>query len=459
MARVVRRRKNPLLPILLIFVFLFLIAAVMATLAYNKGQSVTKGKAQAIARGRKIISEDERGYDAIKKILVESSKDSKAPTVVAVLNKRLANLVRKVTGEETTSAVAIARIEAAIGQNTFALNAISTAKKTAADDSAEVTKLKAEIATLNANKANAVEAYNTLDTQFKTKAAALAAEVQTLTAAQTTMAAAHADALKASDADWQKKVTEQEQEVDTGLAKASKLSVSVNVLTLKVERLENELRIKRTRNQKNIAVRPDGKIKEVMTDRDVCFIPVGSQDRVVRGMTFRVFGPEGIPEDGEGHKASLTVVRVFKTISQCRVTTVRPDNPVAIGDPFANVAFDPTTQPIFVVEGRFDLSGMGRLTETGTQEVISLIKRSGGKIAKKLSLDVDFVVLGPEPSKPAEPAEDAPGTTKKAYEIRMEEYRRWKATLDAAIALNIPKLNTKRFLTFTGYDAVPEYQD
>jgi len=35
MARVVRRRKNPLLPPLLIFVFLFLIAAVGATLFYN----------------------------------------------------------------------------------------------------------------------------------------------------------------------------------------------------------------------------------------------------------------------------------------------------------------------------------------------------------------------------------------------------------------------------------------
>ena len=283
MARVVRRRKNPLLPILLIFVFLFLIAAVMATLAYNNGQSVTKGKAQAIARGKKIISEDERGHEAIKKILAESSKASDAPTVVKVLSDRLADLVSKVTGEQTTSADAIARIEAAIGQGAFVLNAISTAKKTAADDSAEVAKLKAEIATLNSNQANAVEAYNTLDTQFKTKAAALAAEVQTLTAAQTTMAAAQADALKASDADWQKKVSEQEQEVDKGLATASGLSVNVSKLTILVERYRKQLADRDPKVHKTFAMLEDGKIKEVMTDRDVCFIPIGSQDRVVRG--------------------------------------------------------------------------------------------------------------------------------------------------------------------------------
>jgi len=132
---------------------------------------------------------------------------------------------------------------------------------------------------------------------------------------------------------------------------------------------------------------------------------------------------------------------------------------VAIGDPFANIAFDPAQQPVFVVEGRFDLSGMGRLTETGTQEVISLIKRSGGKIASKLTVDVDFVVMGPEPSKPAKLPEDSPPTAKKAWEIRMEEYNRWRKTLDKAIALNVPKLNTRRFLTLTGYETAREYEN
>ena len=41
----------------------------------------------------------------------------------------------------------------------------------------------------------------------------------------------------------------------------------------------------------------------------------------------------------------------------------------------------------------------------------------------------------------------------------MEEYTRWQKTLNRAIALNVPKLNTKRFMTLTGYDSIKEYKD
>jgi hypothetical protein len=459
MARVVRRRKNPLLPVLLIFVFLFLIAAVMATLSYNSGQEDSKAKKAEIAKRKKIISNNEMKISAIKQILDQHTNVRNAPTVVAELSSRIAELTTKVTGTKATAASAIKQIEDAIGQDTFLLNAIKTSLQAGTAESEKAAKLDADLKTLTASQQDAVAAYKALDEQFKTKATALAAEVQAITATKTTMVTEHAAALKANDATWQEKVTKQEQEVDTRIAQVSQLTVDKDKLSAKIVLLTTELRIKKRQMSIDLAVREAGKIKELMPNRKVCFIPLGTRDRIVRGMTFRVYGPEGIPSDGAGHKAALTVIRVFKTISQCRVTPVRDDDPIAIGDPFANIAFDPSRQPLFVVEGRFDLTGVGRLTDAGTQEVISLIKRSGGKVADKLTVDVDFVVMGPQPSKPPELPEDSPGPVKKAHEIRMAEFDRWKGTLDKAITLNVPKLNTRRFLTLTGYDTVKEYTE
>ena len=460
MARVVRRRKNPLLPPLLIFVFLFLIAAVLATLAYNNWKEDAKDKKQLLTARRKIISDTELRDSAVKKIIDDYDRGrGNAPTVVAELTRRIAELTRKITGSETTAAAAVAQIEASVGPTSFVLNAVSTSRAATTAESNKVKELESSLKTLAAEQQDAVARYKALDTSFETKASALAEEKLALAAANTAQEAKHAAAMKANDTTWQEKISKQEQEVDTLAAKVNLLTEKKNKLDVLVDILKRKLRDKKKIKEMNLAVREAGRIKEVMPKRDVCFIPLGSRDRVVRGMTFRVYGPEGVPEDGEGHKAALTVIRVFKTVSQCRVTTVRTDDPVAKGDPFANIAFDPAHQPVFVVEGRFDLGGTGRFTETGTQEVIALIKRSGGKIATKLTVDVDFVVMGPEPSKPAELPEDAPGPAKKAREIRMEEYNRWRKTLDQAIALNVPKLNTRRFLTLTGYETVREYED
>ncbi|MDP6545738.1 MAG: hypothetical protein QGH60_17280 [Phycisphaerae bacterium] len=461
MARVVRRRKNPLLPPLLIFVFLFLIVCVGATLAYNKWKDAEKISKQRLTTLRKIISDRELTRDAgVKQIIDQYDKGrGKAPTVVGVLNGRIAELTRKITGSETTAASAVEQIESTVGKVAFVLNEVSEARAATAAEAGKVKDLESSLKTLAAEQQDAVAAYKALEEDFQTKAAALAEEKRALATANTDQATKHAADLKSNDATWQEKIAKQEQEVDTLAAKANKSAEKMQKLEVLVDILKRKLRDKKKTKELDLAVREAGRIKEIMSNRDVCFIPLGSRDRVVRGMTFRVYGPEGVPSDGEGHKAALTVIRVFKTVSQCRVSTVRTDDPVAIGDPFANIAFDPAHQPVFVVEGRFDISGTGRLTETGTQEVISLIKRSGGKIATKLTVDVDFVVMGPEPSKPAKLDEDAPGTTRKAHELRMEEYNRWRKTLDKAIALNVPKLNTRRFLTLTGYESVREYED
>ncbi len=461
MARVIRRRKNPLLPPFLILLFLFLVASVLATLSYNSGKEDAAARKQLLATRRKIISDaDLSGDGAIKQIIAAYDRgQGNAPTVVAELNRRMSELTRKITGSETTAASTVRQIESAVGPDTFVLNALSTERKANTYKSRKIRKLEYDLRKLASSQMDAVAAYKALDDRFRAKATSLAGEVQRLTAASTVLTAAHAEALKANDATWQEKVARQAQEISTQDGKIHKLNLKVMEQVNRIEKLEDELARKRKTDSIRLAVRELGRIKEHTPNRDICFIPLGAGDRVVRGMTFRVYGPEGVPSDGEGHKAALTVTRVFDAVSQCRVSTVRTDDPVSIGDPFANVAFNPTHQPVFVVEGRFDLHGMGRPTTTGTREVIALIKRSGGKIADEINIEVDFVVMGPEPSRPPKLDAGAPATSKKAWKIRTREHNRWRKILDEAIKMNVAILNTRRFIALTGYESLPEYED
>jgi hypothetical protein len=460
MARVVRRRKNPLLPVLLVFVFLFVVASVMATLFYNNAEENKKNNKRAIATNKNIISPIEAKDAGIKAIVSERDKSrGQAPTVVAELTRRIDELTRKITGSSTTSFAAVEQIESAIGKDTFVISAINKARSENANQAEKIKELETSVRTILAAKPDEIARYNTLVRDFKTKATSMSEKNLKLEADIADMAKKQIKDLKEKDEQWQTQVTEQNQEIDALGGQVTKLTEQVAKDKIRIAIYEEKLRDKKKTTPMDLAIREAGKIKEVGANRDVCFIPIGSDDRVVRGMTFRVYGPEGIPKDGKGHKASLTVVRVLKNASQCRVTAISKDDPVAIGDQFANIAFDPTHQPVFVVEGRFDLSGKGRLTDTGTREVIALIKRSGGKVTDKLTVNVDFVVMGPEPVRPSKLEEDAPGPVRKAREIRMEEYTRWRSTLDKAISLNVPKLNTRRFLTLTGYEAVRRYEE
>ncbi|MCP4377263.1 MAG: hypothetical protein GY794_13940 [bacterium] len=460
MARVVRRRKNPLLPVLLVFVFLFVAASVMATLFYNDAEENKKKQKRTAAVNKNIISPNEAKAPRIKAITRARNKSKgQAPTVVAELIKRIDVLTRKITGSSTSSFVAVEQIESAIGKDTFVISAINKAGSEQTRQTEKIKELKTQVKNLIAEKPDEIKRYNTLVSEFKTKADSMTKTNLKLEADLNALASKHIADLKTKDQKWQTQVDGLNQEIDALRGQVTKLSEQVTKDKIRINIYEEKLRDKKKTKSITLAIREAGKIKEVGANRKVCYIPLGSNDRVVRGMTFRVYGPEGIPDDGEGHKASLTVIRVLKSVSQCRVTAISEDDPIAIGDQFANIAFDPTHQPVFVVEGRFDLSGKGRLTETGTREVIALIKRSGGKVTDKLTVDVDFVVMGPEPIRPPKLEDDAPGPVKKARELRMEEYNSWRGVLDKAISLNVPKLNTKRFLTLTGYEAVRRYEE
>jgi hypothetical protein len=194
----------------------------------------------------------------------------------------------------------------------------------------------------------------------------------------------------------------------------------------------------------------DGRIIRISPDRGVCYIDLGQIDKITPGMTFTVYNTQtGIPDDGKG-KAKLLVKNVSAGTSECTVTESSRDDPLAEGDMVANIVFSPTRTYSFVVEGDFDLYNEGHATTQGNRMIRSIVERLGGHLSDKVTVDTDFVVLGDEPAAPPKPATDAPQTDWQIYKEKLAEFDRYGAVKSSAASLQIPVLNTSRFLAFTG---------
>lgn len=196
--------------------------------------------------------------------------------------------------------------------------------------------------------------------------------------------------------------------------------------------------------------KPDGKIAKVLAEQQVVYINLGEKDRVTPGLPFTVYSSQtGVPEDGEG-KAQIVINNVFSTISECRIVQAKKDDPIIEGDLVANVVFDPTRTYNFVVQGEFDLYGEGRPDPAATQRVRSMIERFGGKVVDEVAVTTDFVVVGAEPPRPPDLTRDARPGDLQLYKEKMEIYNRYQQVKTLAATLQIPTMNTNRFLAFTG---------
>ena len=137
---------------------------------------------------------------------------------------------------------------------------------------------------------------------------------------------------------------------------------------------------------------------------DVAPIGLGSRDRVKPGMTFAVYSRyRGIPSDGKG-KATLEVIHVFDTTSECKITSRTPAEPILEGDYIANPVFDKDHQFTFVVAGDFDLNFDGKVEDPKGREVTRLVEAWGGKIGDKSLKPGRYVLrIQPAGSAPAKP--------------------------------------------------------
>jgi beta-lactamase regulating signal transducer with metallopeptidase domain len=182
----------------------------------------------------------------------------------------------------------------------------------------------------------------------------------------------------------------------------------------------------------------DGEVVGPAKDGENVLINLGTGDQISPGLRFEVYDrAAGIPplptgpetaEAGDGRaglgKASLEVVRVGRTQSECRIVRQRGPAAVVAGDVIGNVVYDKNARPVFVVAGTFHEDLVRRI-----------IQQYGGRVTDEAGAAGDFVLLGAPPDAADGPARAAYGDARRR-----------------AAELGAPLLVEGHFLNYAGHN-------
>jgi hypothetical protein len=181
----------------------------------------------------------------------------------------------------------------------------------------------------------------------------------------------------------------------------------------------------------------------------------GRQHRMVLGASFAVYDDAtNIRPDAQGNypagKATIEVMRIGETTSECRITRSTAGNPVVRGDVIANALYDPNKTYKFTVFGNFDTNGDGRYTPQERDDLAAFIRQWNGEVADTLEGDVDFLVLGQKPILPPEPRPNDPIEVVQHYLRIQARVREYEQLLEQARSTQVPVLNQNRLYTLIG---------
>ena len=451
---------------------LFVVATVLAIFAYLDRNNVVTERDTDRAKYGKIMSDTE--YNGDLKTQLETVANANTETypngsslvkIATLQRNELANVLAGPTAKSAEDALAKGRAAlAAVDEKTKvkadsltgAANALTT-KLTAAQS--QVKQLETARDDLN-KKIAAINA--SFEQQLATKDKDIeAARTQTGTY-QTDVTGVRADKDK-QIADIQAAAEQQtklaQEDVNRLQAQLSEAASAGKKQDQVIASLQSKLRDIRVSGDQ-ISRQIDARIIRVSTDNTV-YIDLGTGDQVVAGMSFEVFDRiEGVPKIGDAGtddnlpkgKASIEIVKVQPGASQARIIRSTPGTNVVEGDLCVNVVYDRNIKYNFLVYGNFDLDRNGQATPSDADVIKRLVTQWGGNVVDKMTVDVDFLVIGKVPEIPNYSQEelDRP-EIQFEVERRKQELAAYDEILAQAIQLNIPVLNQNRFLYFTGY--------
>lgn len=459
MARVIHRRKSPPYA-LIIFVFLFLIAASLAFIAFNKWQD-KKAEADATEKvavklaGKKIAQGQ---YEHLKVGLAAQlyKKKGDRPVLAELVDreKKLREIISSKAATRDAAVEEVGTLRSDIDDHGPLIDVVRKFQRQLAERDKKIADLGKDLDQLEQKRKSSEEQANQLQEKIKAITVAKDGKIKDLD-----------DALKAYQADQTRKLQDAQQKWDDDRTEKDKeiAKLSGQVAELLKDNRELKLRVANLQEKTkprpampkivSLALQPDGRILRVLQGEDVCYINIGTKDRVLPGLTFSVYPAGKGPHTDTAPKGSITVLSVVgSALSECRIDkTVDPERPIVASDNIANVAFDATRTYTFVVEGRFDLYGASRPSVLSGKQVKALIQKFRGVVAEQLTPQTDFVVMGTAPAQPTKPKDDAEDSEKVVYEEQMKVYKRYTQVRDAAVRMRIPVLNANRFLALVGY--------
>jgi uncharacterized protein YukE len=455
MARVVQRRTPPYL--LISFVFLFVVATVMAVWFYNRSADAQLRYQALDTRMKEMATSEQLGSGDIRQMIANYQKPPTGvrETVVAQLNSQIATLAGAITGLTNSS---FAQAQQEIDRTVKAVKPATprglTQHMVDFNDqlgvkTAEITKLQNEKAQLDERIKTIGKEMADAKTDFETKLGQKDKQLASLDQKFQNFETDHNQKLE----DAKKEFIQAREELNKQMREQAD---TIDQLNKKVAIVQKKLEIEIANKTRGVLStsstvrRADGKVRQVLSDQGMVYINIGAKDRVSEDLRFTVYPITGIPESGAG-KAVIEVTNVSDSVSECRIIEQNKENPIVVGDLIANVVFSSLRTYNFVVEGQFDIEGTGIPTLAGTKAIKDLVRRYGGQVANEVSLDTDYVILGDQPPRPRKPEDTAQQEEWDLYQERMKAFNRYQDIKRQAESMQIPRLGGKRFLDLIGY--------
>ncbi len=439
---------------LVIFIMLTITLLLLLMLFYTKADKEAQARVLAESAARDFIRTEERTRDDIGRLKAEAMKDGKS--VVIYLRDQIQTIMRDVTG---TPNLTPARLKTQLEQLGMApgesLTGLVTTLRTQLKDSQDrIASLEGELNTAHIRLAEEVARNEQLHSDQQATFASLNAEI----AATKERADRYQAQVEQSEKDMEHRVGKIRDDLEAQIAslheKVAQSDATVAELRGTVTSLRSRLK-ETSISSVDEGQQNDGVIVRLVGSDEV-FIDLGKQQHIVLGMTFNVYGSTAeMRPDSSGQippgKATIEVTRISETTSTARIIRSTPGRAVVEGDVIVNPVYDRNKQYTFYVFGLFDLDRENGPSERETEIVNSRIKEWGGSVREKFGGDIDFLVLGVEPTMPLPPRPEATSAEVIKYRRDRQFFEDYQSLLTQAGHLSIPVLNQNRLLTLIGY--------
>ena len=438
--------------IVALVVFIVLTVGLLATsivLYAGKSDAETK-ESQARAELNSFITAEERGRSETQALKNNAGGNSlfaylveqAALTSEFVANDRSADIAKMRSaigvGEKETVKDTVRRLTQERDARTQEANSL---KSRAGDLNKEIDSLKEQLAAAEKSRRDAVEQISGSIASYKDAAEGYRSDFD---AAKRDLETTRADMTARFDGEK----TVLQAEIDSLRSERAVLDDRISALQRRVDASSAK------------AASPAALVDATVVDYDpkvgTVFIDIGSNKRVIPGMTFEVFddaaGINAAAQSGARGKASIQVIKVGDTTSTCRILRGAGSRPIVKDDVVANAVFNPDYKFKFLVHGKFDVNNDGRATTGESDFIRGRIREWGGEIAEgdTLTGDLDFVVLGVQPPMPSPLPSDATEAQTLAYTEARKARELYDSLFRTAADAEIPVLNWTRFETLTG---------
>jgi len=467
-----QEQSNVMLYTIIIFVGLFIVAAILAVVFYIKAQDwrdqflTSQQQMEELASSREvqnintIVGQKESGSSRVSQLLgyvdklykmdtgsepQETSAEVKLGELEAKYQEILVNLPKDFDTAMDTNKPSIFRIVDIYGNKTAQKDELISQLNAHVDNlgsELELTKkgaaereqnLLVQIRSIQEDANNVQQSYNQLRDLMDKKTTE---QVQAL-------------------------MQQRDQAIEEKNKTRQELLDSMNKLSITQSRLQetlSKLDVLKPRPKEDIAAyKPDGHIISIDTSSNIAFIDIGIEDKIYAGLTFSVYDRNApIPTDGTS-KAEIEVFNVDKNTAMARINKSSKRTPPSEGDIIVNLIWDSKATNRFVVAGNFDFDDNGQIDPDGATKIKQLIENWGGRVEDAVTIDTDFVILGVQPELKKKPTLDEievdPMATDK-YEASVKASEKYLEVKNQAKDLFIPVFGLKRFLNFIGYESL-----